>query len=171
MLAAEAGATATADPLGGSYYVEALTDELEARAWELIARIDELGGAVAAIEAGWVQGEIEAAAYAWTAAVEAGERTIVGVNAFADEGEDEPIELHRLDPEARAAPGRADARACAPSATRPRPSARSRAVREAARGTENLLPPLRDALARALHGRRALRRCCARSGARTTASR
>ena len=63
ILAAEAGTTATADPLGGSYFIEALTDELEARAWELIERIDELGGAVAAVEAGWVQGEIEAAAY------------------------------------------------------------------------------------------------------------
>src|SRR5690606_35134218 len=70
IIAAEAGATATADPLGGSFYVEALTDELEARALELIARIDELGGAVAAIEAGWVQAEIERSAYAWTAAVE-----------------------------------------------------------------------------------------------------
>ena len=59
ILAHEAGTTATADPLGGSYYVEALTDELEARAWELIERIDELGGAVAAIEQGFVQGEIE----------------------------------------------------------------------------------------------------------------
>ena len=74
----------TVDPLGGSYYVEALTDELEARARELIERVDELGGAVAAIEAGWVQGEIEAPAYAWTSDVEAGRRPIVGVNAFAE---------------------------------------------------------------------------------------
>ena len=65
VLAARRAATDTADPLGGSYYVEALTDELEARAWELIERVDELGGAVAAIEAGWVQGEIEPAAFAW----------------------------------------------------------------------------------------------------------
>ena len=61
-------------------------------------------------------------------------------------------------PGGRAAPGRADARACAPGATRPRPSARSRAVREAARGTENLLPPIREALAAHVHGRRGLRR-------------
>src|SRR3954447_23015699 len=84
VLAAEAGATATADPLGGSYYVEALTDELEARAWELIERVEELGGAVAAVEAGWIQAEIEAAAYRWTTAVESGERPIVGVNVFTD---------------------------------------------------------------------------------------
>src|SRR5204863_1241348 len=65
ILAAEAGTSDTADPLGGSFYVEALTDELEARAWELIERVDELGGAVAAVEARFVQGEIEEAAFAW----------------------------------------------------------------------------------------------------------
>src|SRR5438874_5554197 len=59
----EAGTTDTADPLGGSYYIEALTDALEARAWELIEHIDELGGAVAAVEQGFVQGEIESAAF------------------------------------------------------------------------------------------------------------
>ena len=126
VLAHEAGVTDTADPLGGSYYVEALTDELEARAWELIERVDELGGAVAAIEQGFVQGEIEAAAYAWTRAVEAGERSIVGVNAFVEEAS----ERDRAAPDrpgGRAAPGRADARACAPGATRPRRSGRSRA--------------------------------------------
>ncbi len=63
ILANEAGGTDTADPLGGAYFIEAMTDELEARAWELIERIDELGGAVAAIERGFVQGEIEQSAY------------------------------------------------------------------------------------------------------------
>jgi methylmalonyl-CoA mutase N-terminal domain/subunit len=146
ILAAEAGTTATADPFGGSYYVEALTDELEARAWELIERVDELGGAVAAVEAGWVQGEIEAAAYRWTAAVESGERPIVGVNAFVAEGAEEPIELLRLDPAAerrqvertRAMRAARDAAAAARAAAR---------VREAARGAGNMLPPLREALA------------------------
>src|SRR5690349_11743797 len=66
----EAGTTDTADPLGGSYYIEALTDELEARASELIEHIDELGGAVAAVEQGFVQGEIEGAAFAWQQEVE-----------------------------------------------------------------------------------------------------
>src|SRR6266436_4436255 len=65
LLAHEAGGTDTADPLGGSYFIEALTDELEAKAWELIQRIDELGGAVAAVEQGFVQGEIEQAAFRW----------------------------------------------------------------------------------------------------------
>jgi methylmalonyl-CoA mutase N-terminal domain/subunit len=146
VLAAEGGVTATADPLGGSYYVEALTDELEARAWELIDRVDELGGAVAAIEVGWVQSEIEAAAYRWTAAVESGERTIVGVNAFAEEGAGDPIELLRPDPEAerRQVERTRRVRAERDAAAAERAAAR---VREAARGTENLLPPLRDALA------------------------
>jgi methylmalonyl-CoA mutase N-terminal domain/subunit len=145
ILAAEAGTTNTADPLGGSYFVEALTDELEARAWELIERIDELGGAVAAIEAGWVQGEIEAAAYRFTAAVESGERTIVGVNAFADARDDGRIELLRLDPEAerrqveRTRRVRAERNAAEAERT-------LALVREAARGRENMLPPLREAL-------------------------
>jgi methylmalonyl-CoA mutase, N-terminal domain len=145
VLAHEIGVTNTADPFGGSYFVEALTGELEARALELIERIDELGGAVAAIEAGWVQAEIEAAAFEWTAAVEAGTKTIVGVNSFLEEG-DERIELHKLDPavERRQVertrrvrgeryPGAADAALAA--------------VREAAAGTDNLLPSIRSALA------------------------
>src|SRR5436309_6135791 len=99
LLAHEAGGTDTADPFGGSYFVEALTEELEAKAWELIGQIDELGGAVSAVEQGFVQGEIEQASFRWQQEVEAGERVIVGVNRFT-EGEEEPIELHRLDPEA-----------------------------------------------------------------------
>ena len=145
ILAAEAGATSTADPLGGSYFIEALTDELEARAWELVERIDELGGAVAAVEAGWVQGEIEAAAYRWTAAVESGERTIVGVNAFAEAGDAEPIELLRLDPEAERRQVERTRRVRTERDADEAARALSR-VREAARGSENMLPPLREAL-------------------------
>ena len=145
VLANEVGVTSTADPLGGSYFVEALTDELEARAMELIARIDEIGGAVAAVEAGWIQAEIEAAAYEWTSDVEAGRRTIVGVNAFTEE-EDERIELHRLDPESI---GRQLARTREVRAGRNAAAAEQALadVTEAARGTANLLPPLRVALA------------------------
>src|ERR687896_570109 len=83
ILAHEAGGTDTADPLGGSYFVEALTDELEQRAWELIEHVDELGGAVAAIEQGFVQHEVEEAAFRYTAEVESGERVIVGVNRLS----------------------------------------------------------------------------------------
>src|SRR6267154_2763502 len=85
ILASEAGTTATVDPLGGSFYIESLTDQLEARAWELITRVDEHGGAVAAVESGFVQDEIEQAAFAWQQAVESGERVIVGVNRFRDD--------------------------------------------------------------------------------------
>src|SRR4051794_15320686 len=85
VIAAEGGALDTADPLGGSYFIESLTDELEARAWELIARVDENGGAVEAIERGFMQDEIEQAAFEWQQQVERGERVIVGVNRFAED--------------------------------------------------------------------------------------
>jgi methylmalonyl-CoA mutase, N-terminal domain len=144
LLAHEAGGTDTADPLGGSYFIEALTDELEAKAWELIERVDELGGAVTAIEQGFVQDEIEQAAFRWQQEVEAGDRIIVGVNRFT-EGEEEEIELHRLDPAAekrqleRTAGVRAERNAEAATQTLD-------AVRETARGDGNLLVPMREAL-------------------------
>ena len=144
VLAHESGVVNTADPAGGSYFLEALTGELEQRAWELIGRIDELGGAVAAVEAGWIQAEIEAAAYRWNSEVESGARVIVGVNANVESAR-EQIELHRLDPESerrqieRTARVRAERNAAAVDAALAR-------VREAARGTENLLPPMREAL-------------------------
>src|SRR6188508_3312584 len=97
ILAAEAGTTDTADPLGGSYFVEALTDELVERASELIARIDELGGAVAAIEQGFVQAEIEASAFRFQTEVESGERVVVGVNAFVEDTGG-VVELLQVDP-------------------------------------------------------------------------
>jgi methylmalonyl-CoA mutase N-terminal domain/subunit len=140
----EAGTMETADPLGGSYYVESLTDGLEARAWELIEHIDELGGAVAAVEQGFVQGEIENAAFAWQQQVEQGERVIVGVNRYAAEAE-QPIELQSIDPAAerrqleRTAKVRAERNADEAAAALAR-------VRDAARGTENLLHPMREAL-------------------------
>jgi methylmalonyl-CoA mutase N-terminal domain/subunit len=144
VIAHESGVASTSDPAGGSYFVEALTRELEERAWELIGDVDERGGAVAAIEAGWVQAEIEASAYRWTKAVEDGERVIVGVNAYVADG-GEQIELHRVDPGAE--------RRQIERAQRVRferdAGAAERAlegVRAAARGTENLLPPIRKAL-------------------------
>ncbi len=144
ILQVEAGTTATVDPLGGSYYVEALTDELEAGAWEVIQRIDEIGGAVAAIEQGLVQAEIESAAFRWQQQVESGERPIVGVNVFAGDA-GEQIELHRLDPAAeqrqieRTVRVRADRDAAAADAALD-------AVRVTARGDANLLVPMREAL-------------------------
>ncbi|HTO26752.1 MAG TPA: methylmalonyl-CoA mutase family protein, partial [Gaiellaceae bacterium] len=144
ILQAEAGTTATADPLGGSYYIEALTDELEARAWELILRVEELGGAVAAIEAGFVQDEIEASAFAWQQQVERGERVIVGVNRFEDGAESE-VELQKIDP---AAEERQLARTARVRAERNADDAARalEAVRDTARGDANLLPVMREAL-------------------------
>jgi methylmalonyl-CoA mutase N-terminal domain/subunit len=145
ILAHEAGGTDTADPLGGAYFLEALTEELEERAWELIEQIDELGGAVAAIEQGFTQHEIEEAAFRHERQVAAGEKVVVGVNRF-QEGDEEAIELHSLDPEAerrqieRTQSVRAERDASAAQEALAR-------VRQAAQGSENLLPPLRAALA------------------------
>ena len=140
----EAGTTDTADPLGGSYYIESLTEELESRAWELIERVDELGGAVAAIERGFVQDEIEQAAFRWQQQVEAGERVIVGVNRFS-EHEEEHVELQRIDPAAERRQLERTAR------VRRERNAEEAAralvhVRETARGEANLLPVMREAL-------------------------
>ena len=145
ILAHEAGGTDTADALGGAYFIEELTRELEERAWLLIERIDELGGAVEAIEQGFTQHEIEEAAFEFERQVEAGERVIVGLNRF-EEGEEEDVEIHRLDPEAerrqieRTRRVRAERDAAAAEAALAR-------VREAAGGDANLLPPMREALA------------------------
>jgi methylmalonyl-CoA mutase N-terminal domain/subunit len=146
VLAHEAGGTDTADPLGGAYFLETLTRELEERAWALIERVDELGGAVAAIEQGFTQHEIEDAAYEYEQRLEGGDDVLVGVNRFVEEEGGEEIELHRLDPEAerrqieRTERVRADRDAAAAEAALAR-------VRKAAGSTENLLPPMREALA------------------------
>jgi methylmalonyl-CoA mutase N-terminal domain/subunit len=144
LLAHEAGGTDTVDPLGGSYFIEALTDELEAKASELIERVDELGGAVAAIEQGFVQGEIEQAAFRWQQEVESGERVIVGVNRFT-EGDEEPIELYHLDPAAEKRQLERTARVRAERNTQTADAALA-AVGEVARGDGNLLVPMREAL-------------------------
>jgi methylmalonyl-CoA mutase N-terminal domain/subunit len=140
----EVGLTDTADPFGGAYFVEALTEELEGRALELIERIEELGGAVAAIEQGFVQGEIDEASFRYTAQVESGERIVVGVNRYTEAGAQE-IELHRLDPQIelrqleRTARVRAERNADGAAAALAE-------VRRVAGTEENLLLPMRDAL-------------------------
>jgi methylmalonyl-CoA mutase N-terminal domain/subunit len=93
VIAYESGAADTIDPLAGSYLVEYLTDEIERRAGEYIQRIDDMGGALAAIEQGYVQDEIQNAAYAFQQALERNQETVVGVNAFQVE---EQVELERL---------------------------------------------------------------------------
>ena len=143
ILASEAGTTDTADPLGGSYFIEALTAELEERARELIARVDELGGAVAAIEQGYVQGEIEASAFRHQAEVESGERVVVGVNRFTDGGGEE-VELLQVDPEIERRQRERTARSARNVTLRP--PQRVVEVRQTAEGDANLLPPIREAL-------------------------
>jgi methylmalonyl-CoA mutase, N-terminal domain len=144
ILAHEAGGTDTADPFGGSYFIEALTTELEERAWELIERVDELGGAVEAIEQGFVQREIEDSAFRYQEAVERGEAVVVGVNRH-EEHEAEPIELHTLDPEAE----RRQLERTAKVRTERNAAEAARVldeVRRVARSNENLLPAMREAL-------------------------
>jgi methylmalonyl-CoA mutase N-terminal domain/subunit len=141
----ESGVVDTPDPLAGSYFVESLTDAVEAKAWDYIARIDEMGGAVAAIEAGYQMDEIEQAAYEYTKSIDDGERVIVGVNRFTVDDEVAP-DIFPLDPALqrgqveRVKRFRADRDQAAAAAALDD-------VRAAARGTQNLLPPMRAALA------------------------
>ena len=140
----ESGVTDTPDPLAGSYYVESLTNEVERLAWEYIKRIDDMGGAVNAIESGFQMEEIEEAAYAYTKSIDDESRTIVGVNKFtSDESTDVPVlkidaerernQVERL----KKFKGARDASLVA---------ARLDDVRAAARGSDNLLYPMRAAL-------------------------
>ena len=140
----EGGTTDTADPFGGSYFVEALTDELADRARELIERIDDLGGAVSAIEQGFVQAEIDASAFRHQNEVESGVRAVVGVNAFTEEGA-EPVELLQVDP---ATEQRQRERTARVRSGRDPETARSALgeVRTVAESDANLLLPMREAL-------------------------
>jgi methylmalonyl-CoA mutase N-terminal domain/subunit len=97
IIAHETGAAATADPLGGSYYLEALTDELERHAYAYFETIDALGGMVAAVKQNYPQREIAEAAFELQRQIESGERVVVGLNAFTD-GDDEQTEILRIDP-------------------------------------------------------------------------
>ncbi|MDE3095148.1 MAG: methylmalonyl-CoA mutase [Chloroflexota bacterium] len=144
IIAHETGVTDTADPLGGSYYVESLTDEIERKAQEYIDRVEDLGGAVAAIEAGYVQAEIQEAAVRQQREVESGERVVVGVNKFrSDEGREPTIfrvntevargQVERL---RRVRAGR-DAAVAATALRR---------LNDAAHGDQNLMPAILEAV-------------------------
>jgi methylmalonyl-CoA mutase N-terminal domain/subunit len=144
IIAHETGATDTVDPLAGSYYVEHLTNELERRANEYLAQIEGMGGAVPAIESGWMQQEIQNASWAYQRDVESGREVVVGVNRYRTEGE-EPKLIFRVDPRlAEAQHIRLE------RARRERdPEAVSRALarlRAAAEGTDNLMPPIIEAV-------------------------
>jgi methylmalonyl-CoA mutase N-terminal domain/subunit len=98
IIAHESGVPEVADPLGGSYYVESLTDGLEQEAHAIFAHMAKLGGTLRAVESGWVQRQIQEAAYEWQRRVDSGEAVVVGVNRFTSDNEPDPP-IHRLDPE------------------------------------------------------------------------
>jgi methylmalonyl-CoA mutase N-terminal domain/subunit len=143
VLAYESGVANTPDPLGGSYFLERLTADSETAANDYIRRIDEMGGMIAAVEAGFPQSEIAAASYRYQKEIEAGERVIVGVNRF--QSEDQPIELLQIDESSgehqvkklEALKQRRDNSAVRKSLD---------ALRRAAEGTENTMPFLLDAV-------------------------
>jgi methylmalonyl-CoA mutase N-terminal domain/subunit len=144
VLAYESDVTATVDPFAGSYVVESLTDDVEGAALELMRQVEDMGGAVKAIERGFQKGEIERSAYAVSQQIDSGERVVVGVNRFTVD-EEEHYEPLRVDPAiedeqvARLAKLRADRDQAAVDRALD-------AVRAAALGSDNVLYPLRDAL-------------------------
>jgi methylmalonyl-CoA mutase, N-terminal domain len=143
IIAHETNAASVADPLGGSYLVEALTAELELGARTLLEDVDRRGGAIEAIETGFTQDSIQESAYRFQQAVEEGRRVVVGVNRFT--GDDETVEIVKISPHHEREQVEALQRLRAE-----RDPARVKAalaeVNKAAEGTENLLPPMREAL-------------------------
>jgi methylmalonyl-CoA mutase, N-terminal domain len=144
IIAYEAGVTETPDPLAGSYFVETLTNELEAAAQGLLDEIDAAGGTLPAIEAGFQQRQIQESAYRVQTAIERGDQIVVGVNRFRDEGGISPA-IQRIDPdgERRQIERLRRVRAERDPSTWEAALAR---VEDAARGTDNLLPPLVEAV-------------------------
>ena len=141
----ESGMADTVDPLAGSWFVESLTDEVEKGAWEYLERIDGMGGAVDAIEAQYMQQEIEQAAYAYAKDIDSGDKVIVGVNKFVDE-EIEPTEVFPIDPELQRSQV-ARVKRVRQERSQPAVDAALADVEAAARGTQNLLLPMKTALA------------------------
>jgi methylmalonyl-CoA mutase N-terminal domain/subunit len=142
----ESGVADTVDPLAGSYYVESLTDEVERRAQVYLERVDQLGGAVAAIEARFMQDEIESAAYAFAKEVDDGERVVVGVNRFAEDDK-EPTDVFPIDEQLQRSQVERIRRVRA-ERDQGAVDAALADVAAAARGTQNLLVPMKVALSR-----------------------
>jgi methylmalonyl-CoA mutase N-terminal domain/subunit len=140
----ESGVANTADPLGGSYYIEWLTNELERKAWEYLDRVEDMGGAIAAIESGYVQREIQEASYAYQQAIDEGKRVIVGVNKFAKEDE-EPQMIFRVNPEAERAQIERLARVRSERDRATVDAALSR-LEDVSRDGENLMSPIVEAV-------------------------
>jgi methylmalonyl-CoA mutase N-terminal domain/subunit len=146
IIAFESGVPAVADPLGGSYFVEALTDQIEAEAYKLIRQIDERGGAVQAIEEGIIQGQIAEAAWSAQQAIEGGTQIVVGVNKFGG-AESQAVPIFYPN-EAVAAEQTSALHQIRQSRNSQAVEAALADVRRAAQGTANLLPPMREALRR-----------------------
>jgi methylmalonyl-CoA mutase N-terminal domain/subunit len=144
IIAYESGVANTPDPVGGSYAIEKLTDEIEARAREYLDKIDALGGMLRAIETRYVQAEIQKAAYEYQQAVERGGQVVVGVNQFVAE-EERPIPILRIDPDIERTQV---ARLQALRARRDQAKVRAAhaAVEARARSGENLMPAIQDAV-------------------------
>jgi methylmalonyl-CoA mutase N-terminal domain/subunit len=140
IVASETGVVNTADPVGGGCYIEELTDRIEAEALGYIRRIDEMGGTLRAIEAGFVQAEIQGAAYEYQRAVESGRRIVVGVNRFRMEDQ-EKMPVFRVNPEIERAQV-AGVRALRARRESSIWKKRLRDLEAAARGTANLMPPI-----------------------------
>ncbi|HET7420105.1 MAG TPA: methylmalonyl-CoA mutase family protein [Candidatus Dormibacteraeota bacterium] len=141
----ETAVPAVADPLGGSYYVENLTDRVEEEALQIMAEIDELGGAVACIESGWTQRRIADSAYRMQRRIESGERVVVGVNRYTETGS-RPVEIMKIGPKQQVAQARALKRLRA-RRSKPAVAAHLAELERAASGDDNLMPPLKAALA------------------------
>jgi methylmalonyl-CoA mutase N-terminal domain/subunit len=144
IIAHESDVADTIDPLGGSYYVERLTTELEKKAWEYIEKIDDLGGAVAAIERGYPQREIQNAAYLYQRQIETQERVIVGVNQFTA-GDAPPADILKVNPELEHKQRRAVAKVRAERGAAKAEAALAK-VEASARDGSNLMPPIVDAV-------------------------
>ena len=142
IIAYETGVTNTADPFGGAYFVERLTDEIERGAWDYIEKIDAMGGMVAAIERGYPQREIADASYRYQVAVDRGEKIIVGVNAYATE--EKPIEILQID-ESVARGQEKRLRELREGRSNDEVRRRLDGLRKAAAGSENLVPYLYEA--------------------------
>ncbi len=143
IIAHESGVTSTVDPLGGSYFVEALTNEVERGAWDYIEKIDALGGMIAAIECSYPQREIAEASYRYQMAVDRKEKIIIGVNEFV--AEEQPIDTLTID-ESVAERQRARMRKLRAERSNDEVARRLAALRKAAEGTENLMPYIYEAV-------------------------
>ena len=137
ILAHETGVANTVDPLGGSYFVETLTNEMEDAAWKYIRKVDDMGGMIPAIESGYPQREIADASYRYQVSVDRKEKIIVGVNDFT--GEENPIEILRIDESVRAQQAK-QLRQLRTERSNDEVARQLTALRKAAHGTENLMP-------------------------------